>query len=127
MSQYSNIQSGDYKIGQKTYHFRSKAEANYALYLNFLLAQKQIKKWRYEPQFYEFPVKHGATRYLPDFEITKLNGTLELHEVKGRWTGRARMQVKRMAKFYPEIPLIVIDMDYMRTLYRQVGKLLKFY
>lgn len=123
---FDNIQRGTYLIGDKEMYFRSKWEANYALYLEWLKKQGEIQDWEYEPMWYEFPIKHGATRYLPDFAVTLKNGS-ELHEVKGRLTGRAKTQLKRMAKFYPHIKLIVIDQVFMKDLTKKMGKVLKFY
>lgn len=123
---WEHIQRGDYLINGREFYFRSKAEANYALYLDFLKSQNQIKGWLYEVKWFEFPVKHGATRYLPDFQITNNDGSIEYHEVKGYITSRAKTQLKRMAKYYPQVKLILIQSDYMKSLNRY-KKLLKFY
>ena len=68
-----NIQRGEYLVGDKVRYFRSKWEANYALYLEYQKKHKLIKDYMYEPMWFDFTnfgVKHGATRYLPDFLVT---------------------------------------------------------
>ena len=124
---WDNIQRGQYLIGDKEYYFRSLWEANYALYLEFLKKNGEIKDWKYEVKWFEFPeIKHGATRYLPDFQVTNNDESVEYHEVKGRLTGRAKTQLKRMAKYYPEVKLVVVDAEQMKAL-NKYKKLLKFY
>lgn len=123
---FENVQRGTYLIGDRELYFRSKWEANYALYLDYLKKQGEIQDWQYEPCWYEFPIKHGATRYLPDFAVTLKNGTVELHEVKGRLTSRGKTQLRRMAKFYPHIKVVLIDKEFMKSL-KKWEKLLKFY
>ena len=72
---FDNIERGDYQVGDKVIYFRSKWEANYALYLEWLKKEGQIKDWQYEPNYFEFPIKHGTTRYLPDFKVINYNTT----------------------------------------------------
>lgn len=107
-------------------YFRSKWEANYALYLDFLKKQKVIKDWKYEVEWFEFPIKHGTTRYLPDFRVEENDGTFVYHEVKGYMTSKSKVQLSRMAKFHPKVKLLLIDKDGMKAL-NQYRKLLKFY
>lgn len=123
---WEGIQRGEYSVNGKEFYFRSKWEANYALYLDFLKKQGTIKGWRYEPKIFEFPVQHGTTRYLPDFEVTNPDGSVEYHEVKGYLTGKAKVQLNRMKKFYPQVKLILVDKDGMKAL-NKWKKLLKFY
>ncbi len=123
---YDHIQRGMYLVGGKEYYFRSKWEANYALYLQFLKENGQIKDWKYEVRFFDFPVKHGTTRYLPDFEVTENNGRVEYHEVKGYMTSKAKTQLKRMKQYYPEVVVKVIDQEFIKSL-NKYAKLLKFY
>jgi hypothetical protein len=123
---FENIQRGEYLIGKEVKYFRSKWEANFALYLNFLKAQGEIKDWHYESKWFEFPVKHGTTRYLPDFEVMENNGTLTYYEIKGYMTSRAKTQLKRMKQYYPKVKLVLADAAYMKSL-NKYRKLLKFY
>lgn len=123
---YEFIQHGQYLIGEREMYFRSKWEANFALYLNWLVSQKQIVSWRYEPKFFDFPIPHGTTRYLPDFEVTELDGTLTYYEVKGYMDSRSKTKLRRMAKYHPKVKLVLIDKDFMQSL-NKYKKLLKFY
>jgi len=127
-SAYPNVQRGDYENSKGSMYFRSKWEANYALYLDFLVKQGQIKDWEYESDMFVFEsILFGTRSYRPDFKIFNNDGTFEYHEVKGYMDGRSKTKLKRMAKYYPEVKLILIDGDYYRTLYKQVSKLLNFY
>lgn len=89
--------------------FRSAWEANYARYLNYLVSQKQIKSWEYEPKTFVF---HGTTRgvisYTPDFHITENSDEKVWHEVKGWMDAKSKAKLKKFAKFYPDEKLIVI-------------------
>ena len=106
---YSRCKQGYYEITNKgKMFFRSKWEANYALYLEFLVKNKEIKSWGYEKKCFEFPVKRGITCYTPDFEIINKNDTIEYHEVKGWMDAKSKTKIKRMKKYYPAETLIVI-------------------
>ena len=43
--------------------------------------------------------------------IRDSDGSVEYHEVKGRWTQKAQTQVNRFRKCYPEHRLVVIDKE----------------
>ena len=129
---FENIQRGVYLIRSKDgtywkeYYFRSKWEANYALYLQWLKDTNKIFEWEYEPQpYYEFPIKHGSTRYLPDFRITNNDGTFYLVELKGFKQGMVKL--KRMAKYFPKVKIELVDAKEYRALQKKVGKMLHFY
>jgi len=123
---FENVQRGEYDINGKVMYFRSKWEVNYALYLDFLKKNKQIRDWKYEVKVFEFPVKHGTTRYLPDFQVEENNGDIVYHEVKGYMTSKAKTQLSRMKKYYPEIKVLLIDQEQIKAL-NKFKKLLKFY
>ena len=124
---YDNIQRGYYDINGKNIFFRSKWEANYSLYLEFLIKCKQIRKWEYEPDTFIFEkIKFGTRSYTPDFKIYN-DGMIEYHEVKGHMTARSKTQIKRMAKYYPNVRLIIIDAESYRDINKKLGKMLKFY
>lgn len=123
---FENVQRGDYTIGDRELYFRSKWEANYALYLQWLKEQGEIKDWEYEPQpFYEFPIKHGSTRYLPDFRVLKNDDTFYLVEVKGYKQGMVKL--KRMAKYFPKVKIELVESKDYQALKNKVGKMLHFY
>jgi len=123
---FENIQRGEYETSKGTMYFRSKWEANYALYLDWLLKQEQILEWEYEPQpFYEFPIKHGTTRYLPDFRVYNNDGSWYLVEIKGYSQGMVKL--KRMKKYHPHIKIELVDAKAYNDLKRKLGKVLNFY
>ena len=90
-------------------YVRSSWEANYARYLNWLQARGEIRGWEYEPDVFLFEgYTRGARAYTPDFKVTEKNGEVIYHEVKGWMDGPSKTRLKRMAKHYPHIKVIVI-------------------
>ena len=100
--------------------FRSMWEANYARYLDWLKEQGEIQDWQYEPQRFVF---HGVTRapvtYCPDFRITERDGSTVFHEVKGWMDSASKSKLKRMAKYYPDVRVVVVD----EVGYKSIAKL----
>lgn len=124
---YSRCKRGYYDIDGKKIFFRSAWEAMYANYLVKLLKLKAIIDWEYEPKIFWFEkIKRGVRSYTPDFRITWQDGTVEYHEVKGWMDDKSKTKIKRMAKYYPEVKLIVIDQKQFNVLKRQ-GLLKKLY
>lgn len=127
-NQYSNIQRGYYDINGTTMYFRSKWEANYALYLDFLVDHKEIYKWEFEPDTFMFEaIKLGTRSYTPDFKVFKNRDIYEYHEVKGYMDSRSKTKLKRFAKYYPNEKLVLVDGSDYNLLKKQIGKLCKFY
>ena len=125
---YPNVQRGEYECSKGSVYFRSKWEANYALYLDWLIAQKQIKAWEYEADMFMFEqIKLGTRSYRPDFKVFTNDGLFEYHEVKGYMDSKSKTKLKRMAKYYPEVKLILIDKDYYADLKKKIGRMLNFY
>jgi hypothetical protein len=125
---FGNVKRGYYKIGDKSIFFRSKWEANYALYLNFLIKQKQIKGWEYEPDVFIFhKIQFGTRSYRPDFKIINIDGSVEYHEIKGWMTKKSQTQIKRMKIYYPKVKLVIIDKYGYKDIKNKVGKMLNFY
>jgi hypothetical protein len=104
---YSRARVGK-RIDLNNQYFRSSWEANYARYLNWLIAQGKIKEWFYEKDRFDFPIQRGTRSYLPDFKVVENNGEVVYHEVKGWMTQRGQTAINRMAKYYPQIKLILI-------------------
>jgi hypothetical protein len=100
-------------------YFRSSWEANYARYLNWLKSQGQIASWEYEAKVFTFPIKRGTTEYRPDFLVTYPDGQSEWHETKGYLDDKSKTQLKRMAKYYPQEKIILID----GSVYKNIAKL----
>jgi predicted nuclease of restriction endonuclease-like RecB superfamily len=100
--------------------FRSSWEANYARYLNLLIQNKQIKKWEFEPDTFIFEKEiRGAKSYMPDFKITNNDESIEYHEVKGWMDPKSKSKLKKFAKYYPSIKLVLIDSKEYRKLEKQ--------
>lgn len=97
-------------LGDK--YFRSKWEANYARYLNFLILKKELRRYEYEPEtFYFNNIQRGCRFYTPDFKVWNNDGTIEYHEVKGWMDPKSSTKLKRMNKYYPGIKISIVGKD----------------
>ena len=106
-------------------YVRSSWEANYARYLNWLIGIKQIDSWEYEPDTFEFTtIRRGSRFYTPDFKVIGNDGLVEYHEVKGYMDGRSATKLKRMAKYYPDIKIIVIGKEMYADLRKRVAQMI---
>lgn len=104
---------------------RSSWEANYARYLNWLVGLGEIKSWEYEPEEFEFKtIKKGNRFYIPDFKVTNNDGSIEYHEVKGYMDADSKTKLNRMAKYYPDIKIVLIDSPVYRALHKQLKNLI---
>ena len=106
-------------------YFRSTWEANYARYLNWLKAQGQIESWSYEAKVFTFPVKRGTTEYRPDFLVTESDGTQTWHETKGYLDAKSKTQLKRMAKYYPEEKIVLVDSKVYKDLEKMFSRVIE--
>ena len=106
-------------------YVRSAWEANYARYLTWLVAQGVIKTWEYEPDtFWFLRIKRGTRSYTPDFKIHNNDGTVEYHEVKGWMSPKSKTQLKRMARYHPDVKVVIVDADAYRAIARTAKKLI---
>jgi len=113
-------------IGGKRHYFRSKQEANYGRFLEFLKQRGMIKEWEHEPETFWFKeVKRGINNYKPDFKITNLDGSIEYHEVKGWMDSRSKTKIKRFEKYYPHLKLKVIGVKWYRAASRKLYKIIQ--
>lgn len=118
--------SGWREIGGKRNYFRSRWEANYARYLQWLKERGIIAEWQHEPETFWFEqIKRGVRSYLPDFRVWELDGSTALHEVKGWMDQRSRTTLSRMKKYHPEQKLIVIDGRQYRAIRLKVMRLIE--
>jgi len=102
--------SGWREVGGVRKYYRSKWEANYAYYLQWLKEKGQISDWKHEPKTFWFEgVKRGTVSYLPDFWVQEVSGAEAYHEVKGWMDDRSKTKIARMARYHPKVKLIVID------------------
>ncbi|WP_040263705.1 DUF1064 domain-containing protein [Pseudomonas massiliensis] len=112
------------EIGGVRKYYRSKWEANYAHYLEWLKQQGQIASWAHEPKTFWFEgVKRGCVSYLPDFLVIENDGREAFHEVKGWMDARSATKIKRMAKYHPDVTLIVIDSSAYGKLKTKVSRI----
>lgn len=123
---YSHIQSGWRTVGGIKAYFRSRAEANYARYLQYLKEQGQIKDWLHEPAtFWFMEIKRGCRSYKPDFEVIQFDGTRIWYEVKGYYDSKSLTKIKRFRKYYPFEKLEVIDGSFFKKNKNKLKMLLK--
>lgn len=114
------------EIGPKRKYYRSRWEANYARYLEWLRERGEIKSWAHEPKIFWFEgIKRGTVSYLPDFCVTENNGTEVYHEVKGWMDKRSITKLKRMKKYYPNVKLVVIARKEYEAIAKSVSTLIK--
>lgn len=97
------------EFGGRRVFYRSRWEANYGRYLEWLKSHGHIKEWEHEPKTFWFDgIKRGCVSYLPDFRVTENNGDEAYHEVKGWMDDRSKTKIARMARYHPQVLLIVI-------------------
>ena len=91
-------------------YFRSSWEANYARYLNFLIRLGAVEKWDFEPTTFWFDgVRRGTNSYKPDFRVFYKNDPIpEYIELKGWVVAKDKTKWRRMAKYHPDIKLVII-------------------
>jgi hypothetical protein len=103
------------EIGGKRLYARSKWEANYACYLEFLKQNNKIKEWFHEPKTWWFEgIKRGVCSFKPDFEATLLDDTFLVIEVKGYMDAKSKTKLTRMAKYYPQVKVKLVDKDWFK-------------
>jgi len=112
-------------IGDTKKYFRSRWEANYARYLQWLVKQGQILSWEHEPHTFWFEkIKRGVRSYLPDFKVTELNGGVVWHEVKGYMDAKSKTKLKRMKIYHPDEKLLVIAAKEYKEIQAKVSGLI---
>lgn len=110
------------EIGGKRNFYRSRWEANYARWLEWLKQRGEIKDWQHEPETFWFEaIKRGVRSYKPDFRVWENDGTSLLHEVKGYMDARSKTTLKRMAKYHPAEKIMVIREAGYNEIARKVG------
>lgn len=113
-------------VGGQRVFFRSRWEANYARYLDWLRINGQIASWEHEPETFWFEaIKRGVRSYLPDFLVTEADGSRAYHEVKGWMDSRSKTTIRRFGKYYPQHKLIVVDAVAYRAIKRKVAGLIE--
>lgn len=111
-------------VGGRRIYFRSRWEANYARYLEWLRCNGQIAGWQHEPETFWFEsIRRGVRSYLPDFLVTESSGKQAYHEVKGWMDARSKTTIRRFRKYYPTHTLIVVDEAAYRAIERKASSL----
>jgi len=114
------------EIGGVRKYYRSTWEANYARYLEWLKGRKEIKSWRHEPKtFWFLSIKRGTRSYLPDFEVVENDGSVAYHEVKGWLDDKSRVKLQRMAKYYPDEKVVLVDRDAYQAIARTMKGIIR--
>lgn len=92
---------GRFSVAKKNDAGMNKTEATYALHLDALKMAKEIHEWWFE----KITLKLAPdTRLTVDFMIQKMDGTLELHDVKGSlfiYQDDAKVKMKTAAEMFP--------------------------
>lgn len=102
-------------IGNKKIYFRSSWEYYYAIFLEKLKIEGKIRDYAHEPKCFWFnDIKRGVRSYLPDFCVLHLDGSEEWIETKGFMDSKSYTKLKRMAKYYPEIKLRLVDKEWFK-------------
>jgi hypothetical protein len=117
---------GWFEIDGKRMYLKSNWERRYALYLSLMLKYKHITDYWYEPEtFYFKGIKRGTTNYKPDWKVLFPSGNFEFIEVKGYLDAKSATKIKRMAKYFPELKLRVVDATWFKTNALMLKKVLK--
>lgn len=96
-------------------YFRSSWEYYYAIFLEKLKQEKKIIDWKHEPKCFWFDkIKRGVRSYLPDFCVTHINLSEEWCEVKGYYDNKSKTKMKRMAKYYPDVKIRLVDATWFK-------------
>lgn len=112
------------EVAGRRVFFRSRWEANYARYLQWLKDRGEIREWEHEPETFWFEgIKRGNVSYLPDFRVTEMSSAIVYHEVKGWMDDGSKTKIKRMAKYHPKVRLIVVDSKAYRAIAKQARSL----
>lgn len=113
------------EIGGVRKFYRSRWEANYARYLQWLKEKNQIQDWQHEPETFWFEnIKRGARTYLPDFRVVEMDGAVVFHEVKGWMDSKSKTKLRRMKKYYPAVKIVLVQKKQYEAICRKVSSLI---
>ena len=117
---------GWFEIDGKRMYLKSNWERRYCLYLSFMKKHGHIIDYWYEPEtFYFKGIKRGTTNYKPDWKVLFPSGNFEFIEVKGYMDSKSATKIKRMAKYFPELKLRVVDGIWFKSNALMLKKVLK--
>ena len=106
--------------------FRSGWEANFARYLNLLQKNGDIHRWEYEPDTFWFEaIRRGVRSYKPDFKIWDVTDSEPYYyEVKGWMDAKSKTKLKRMAKYHPDVKIILFGKKEYNSLRKNLSKVI---
>lgn len=82
-------------------------------------------RWEYEVETFEFQkIKRGTRFYTPDFKVYTKLGAVEYHEVKGYMHQKGKTALKRMAKYYPDKKIVLIQRKEYMAIKKAVAALI---
>jgi hypothetical protein len=111
-----SVWKGWVEIDGKRMYLKSNWERRFCLYLSFMKKHGHILDYEYEPVTFWFDgIKRGTNSYLPDWRVKFPSGNIEYFEVKGYETAKDRTKYKRMAKYFPDEKLRVIDGEWFKN------------
>jgi hypothetical protein len=107
-------------------YFRSKHEANYARYLEWLRSRGEIDAWEYEAETFWFEaIRRGTRSYTPDFKIWPQNaGVPYFVEVKSWMDRKSATKLRRMKRYYPDVRVELVDRAAHAELARKLGRVI---
>lgn len=110
------------------YHFKSQAEAIYAVSLENRRISHDILSWNYEPLLYRFVPTAGKIRaYVPDFLICHRDGRKEWVEIKGKMDPASRVKIEKFQLQHGPIKVIRTDSSEFSLLKLKFKPLIKNY
>jgi hypothetical protein len=102
---------------ERRFYAKSKWEYNYACFLEWSIKAELILDWKYEPDTFWFEgIKRGINNYTPDFKVTETSGAVYWVEVKGWMDDKSKTKIKRMAKYHPNVRLVLVQKKQMDSI-----------
>jgi zona occludens toxin (predicted ATPase) len=83
----------------------------------------EIHEFQYEPkEFWFWSIKRGTRFYKPDYAVWDDEGAVPyFYEVKGVMDSVSRIKLERMAKYYPDVVVLIIDERRYNEIEREFG------
>lgn len=107
-------------VGGQRFFSRSIWEHHYAEILEKRRLMGIIASWKHEPKTFWFEgIRRGVCSYKPDFLVTYPDGSEEYHEVKGFMDRKSKTKLTRMAKYHPNVKVVLVDEKSYRAIMRR--------
>jgi hypothetical protein len=112
----SSWKQGWRQIGSNRIFARSRWEANFGRYLEFLKRHGEIQSWEHEAECFWFEkIRRGCRSYLPDFKVLEKNGEYVFYEVKGWMDPKSKTKLNRMRIYYPKVKIRLIQKEWFKA------------